>query len=131
MNQKTRVVCDECKHEFFLNAVDIESAEVKSNDQRLVLTYFKCPKCNKIYRVLLADTCYFELKEDVEKTKEKIQKIFGSNDAEKARVLNQMVNRKLQRLRNHVDKLNAMFPGSFVLVTSENNCKKKIIKYLP
>lgn len=131
MNAESRVICEECKHEFFLKAVKIESAEVKINNQQLTLIYFTCPKCNKLYRVSLADARYFELREDLEKTKKRIRRNHGSNNEEMHRMLNQMVNRKLERLRIHTDKLNKMFPGTFTLVVSENNHEEKSIKYLP
>ena len=131
INQNSIVVCDECKHEFFLNAVNIENAEVKINDQLLTLIYFTCPKCNKLYRVSIADTRYFELREDLENTKKRIRRNHGSNNEEMARMLNQMVFKKLQRLRNHTDKLNQKFPGTFTFVASENNHEEKSIKYLP
>ena len=129
--EKIRVACDKCKYEFFLESVNIENAEVKINDQQLTLIYFTCPKCNKLYRVSLADARYFELREDLEKTKKRIRRNHGRNNEEMHRVLNQMVNRKLERLRNHTDKLNKMFPGTFTLVVSENNHQEKSIKYLP
>lgn len=129
--EKTRVVCDECKHEFFLESVNIENAEVKINNQQLTLIYFTCPKCNKLYRVSLTDARYFELREDLEKTKKRIRRNHGSNNEEMHRMLNQMVNRKLERLRSHTDKLNKKFPGTFTLVVSENNHQEKSIKYLP
>lgn len=131
MNTDTYIVCDECKNEFFLNAVNIEKAEVAINNKLLTLIYFTCPKCNKIYRVLLADTRYFELKEDFEKTKKRIRKNHGSNNEVVARMLNKVVYKKLEKLRKHTDKLNKMFQGTFTLVVSENNHKEKIIKYLP
>ena len=129
--EKIRVVCDECKHEFFLESVNIENAEVKIKDQQLTLIYFTCPKCNKLYRVSLADTRYFELKEDLEKTKKRIRRNHGSNNEEMAAMLNQMVLKKLERLRAHTDKLNKKFTGTFTLMVSENNHEEKIIKYLP
>ena len=128
---KHMIICDECKNEFFLESVNIENSEVKVNNQQLTLIYFTCPKCNKIYRVSLADTRYFELIEDLEKTKKRIRKNHGSNNEEMHRTLNQMVNIKLERLRSHTDKLNKKFPGTFTLVVSENNHKEKYIKYLP
>lgn len=125
------IFCDECKHEFSMNAVKIESAEVKVNDQPLTLIYFTCPKCNKLYRVSLADARYFELKEDFEKTKKRIRRNHGSNNEEMARMLNQMVFKKLERLRTHADKLNKKFPGTFVFAVSKNNHEEKSITYLP
>ena len=132
MNEmKHMIICDECKNEFFLESVNIKNAEVKINNQKLTLIYFTCPKCNKIYRVSLADTRYFELREDLEKIKKRIRKNHGSNNEEMHRTLNQMVNIKLERLRSHTDKLNKKFPGTFTLVVSENNHQEKSIKYLP
>lgn len=131
LNEDVLIKCNDCMHEFILKAIEIENAEVEINNQRLLLMYFVCPKCNRVYRVSLVDARYFELMEDLEKTKERIQKNYGSKNESLARVLNQMVYKKLQRLRNHVDKLNKMFPGTFTLVVSENNCKEKSIKYLP
>ena len=128
---KHMIICDKCKNEFFLESVNIKNAEVKINNQQLTLIYFTCPKCNKIYRVSLADTRYFELIEDLEKIKKRIRKNHGSNNEEMHRTLNQMVNIKLERLRSHTDKLNKKCPGTFTLVVSENNHKEKYIKYLP
>ena len=125
------IFCDECKYEFILKAVDIKNAEVEINNKQLTLIYFTCPKCNKLYRVSLFDTRYFELREDLENTKKRIRRNHGSNNMEMASMLNQVVNKKLERLRMHTDKLNKMFPGTFTFVVSENNQEEKCIKYLP
>lgn len=97
MNQKIRTVCTECKHEFFLETMNIQNAEVKINNQRLTLIYFTCPKCNKLYRVSLVDARYFKLKEDLDKAKKRIRRNYGSNNEEMHRMLNQIVNKKLER----------------------------------
>lgn len=132
MNQKKiKIVCDECKHEFYLNAVGIHEAIVELNGVPVTLVYFACPKCNKIYRISIQDKRYYELVEDLEKTKKRIRKNYGSNNQEMARMLNSMVFKKRQRLEEYVDRVNKMFPGTFIFVASENNHKKQIIKYLP
>lgn len=132
MNQeKAIIVCDECKHEFFLDAVEIHEAIVELNGVPVTLVYFACPKCNKIYRISIQDRRYYELVEDLEKTKKRIRKNHGSNNQEMAKMLNSMVLRKKQRLKEHVDKVNKMFPGTFTFVASENNHKEQTIKYLP
>ena len=128
---RSSVICNKCEHEFLLNSVVIKEAKVEINNRQLTLIYFTCPKCNEIYRVSLVDARYFELKEDIEKTKKRIRKNHGSNNEEMARMLNQMVNKKLERLRIHTDKLNKMFPGTFTFVASENNQEENHIKYLP
>lgn len=126
------VICDECEFEFSMNTINIQEAIVKLNEQEFILAFFTCPKCNKLYRVSLYDTRYFELREDLENTKKRIRRNHGSNNEGMARMLNQMVFKKLERLRNHTDKLNKMFPGTFILEVSENNNNKETsIKYLP
>lgn len=125
------VVCDECKNEFSMNAVDIQEATINLGGQALRLVYFTCPKCNKIYRITLKDERYEELKEDLERTKKRIRRNYGSRNDEMARTLHEMVTKKHERMRNHLTQLNAKYPGTFTFVASENNHKDKIITYLP
>lgn len=127
--KKTIIVCDECKHEFYLDAVGIHEAIVELNGVPVTLVYFACPKCNKIYRISIQDRRYYELVEDLEKTKKRIRRNHGSNNEELARVLTNAANKKLERLRNHADKLAAKYPGTFTYVVSEN--KHKELVYLP
>ena len=129
--EKAIIVCDECKHEFYLDAVGIHEAIGELNGVPVTLVYFACPKCNKLYRVTLKDKRCVELREDLEKTKMRIRKNHGSGDEEFAKTLNNMVFKKLQRLRKHTAVLNAKFPGTFTFVVSENNHEEKFIKYLP
>ena len=130
-HEKAIIVCDECKHEFYLDAVGIHEAIVELNGVPVTLAYFACPKCNRIYRVSILDGRYYELVEDLEKTKKRIRKNHGSNNQKMARALNSMVFKKKQRLEEYVDKVNKMFPGTFIFVESENNHKEQTIKYLP
>ena len=123
--------CDDCNYEFLLNADHINEAKVMINDQQFTLVYFTCPKCNKIYRIILKDKRYEELAEDLERTKNRIRKNHGSNNIEFARVLDDMVRKKHERLKNHSDRLNQKFSGTFTFVVSQNNQKDKFIKYLP
>lgn len=129
--KKTIIVCDECKHEFYLDAVGIHEAIVELNGVPVTLVYFACPKCNKIYRISIQDKRYYELVEDLEKIKKRIRRNHGSNNQEMARMLNSMVFKKKQRLEEYVDKVNKMFSGTFTFVASENNHKEQTIKYLP
>ena len=125
------VYCVECKHEFSMNSVEIKEATVNLDGQDFTLVYFACSKCDKIYRVMIKDKRYDELVEDLESTKLRIQKNHGSGREEFASMLHSMVNKKHQRLKNHIVNLNGKFPGTFTFVASENNHEDKIIKYLP
>lgn len=126
-----RTVCDECKGEFLMNEIGLSEAQVMLNGTPVILVYFACPKCEKIYRVSIQDARYYDLKEDLEKTKNRIRKNQGSRNIELAQTLHNMVVKKHERLKAHVDKVNKMFPGTFTFEVSENNPKEKIIKYLP
>ena len=130
--QKSKIVCDECKHEFYLDSVGINEAIVELNGVLVTLVYFACPKCDKIYRISIQDKRYYELVEDLEKTKKRIRRSFGKNNIEKAEMLNSMVFKKKERLANYVQAVNQMFTGTFTFVASENNNKEnRKIKYLP
>lgn len=126
-----RFYCDDCKYELSMKSVNIEEAIIDLGRQALTLVYFACPKCNKIYRIMLKDEQYETLKFDLETTKSRMRKAYDSGNEEFARTLNSMVMKKHQRLSNHVDNLNKKYPGTFTFVTSENNNEDKIIKYLP
>ncbi len=130
MNNKQIIKCDECEFEFYLSAVKIEQSIVYINDVPVILVYFTCPNCNKIYRVSVQDKRYYELVEDLEKAKRRMRKNHGSNNEDVVKLLHSMVLTKKQRLTKYVEKVNKMFPGTFTFVTSENNHKDKII-YLP
>lgn len=129
--EKAIIVCDECKHEFYLDAVGIHEAIVELNGVPVTLVYFACPKCNKIYRISIQDRRYYELVEDLEKTKKRIRRNHGSNNVEMARMLNSMVVKKHERLAAYVKKVNETFNGTFTFVASENNQEEKSIIYLP
>ena len=128
MNHKMLVKCDECENEFFLEAVGIKEDIVELNGIPVTLVYFVCPKCNKIYRVSIQDKRYYEMKEDLEKTKKRIRRNNGNRNMGMADTLHSMVVKKHERLATYVNKVNKAFPGTFVFVT-EN--EQKIIKYLP
>ena len=131
MTNNQVIFCDECKHEFLLNAVNIQEQGICINKQQLLLVYFTCPKCNKIYRVCLMDDKSKELKEDLEKAKKRVRRNRGSNNVEMASVLNNMILRKQNRLKDYMKKLNDSFKGTFTYAASENNVQDKTIIYLP
>lgn len=129
--EKAIIVCDECKHEFYLDAVGIHEAIVELNGVPVTLVYFACPKCNKIYRISIQDKRYYELVEDLEETKKRIRRLNGSKNFEMAKILDSMVIKKHERLKAYVEMVHKAFPGEFIFVSSESNPKEKLIKYLP
>ena len=129
MTKFATVFCDNCKHEFSMDSVDIQTTTVKLGRHSLDLNYFACPKCNKIYRISLKDERCEEFSEDIKRTKKRIRKIYGSGNYELANRLDAMLRQKTLRFKNYIDKLNKKFPGTFVFEVSESG--EKIIKYLP
>lgn len=130
MNKSASIKCDECNHEFSLNAVNINEAIVKLEGIPVILTYFVCPKCNKIYRVSIKDKRYYELMKDIAKIEKKIRKNNDSGRAgtpENAELISMSI-RKHMRLSIHLEKTHSMFPGTFVFVTSK---QRTTIEYLP
>lgn len=130
-NQENITKCDKCNYEFYLKAVNIHKEKITLNNTIVDLVYFACPNCSKIYRVSIQDARYYDLAEDLEKARRRLRKSHGSNDEEKVRVLQTMVERKHKRLATYVEKVNKMFLGTFVFETSKNNPEIKTIKYLP
>ena len=131
MSEEIKIKCDDCEHEFLLNTVKLTETIIELNNTSVNLVYFVCPKCNRIYRVSIQDARYYDLKEDLEKAKKRMKRSHGKNNMAMTKVLYDMVAKKHERLKAHVEKVNKMFPGTFTFEVSENNPKEKIIKYLP
>lgn len=130
MGLSSIVYCNECKFEFSMNAVNIQKSIINIKGVNLLLAYFACPKCNKIYLISIEDEKCVALKEDLERTRNRIRKC-GSKNEEMARMLNSMMMKKNKRLKNHLENLRNKYSGTFTFTASENNHKEYIIKYLP
>ena len=126
---KNLIVCNECKNEFFSNEINVHEATAWVNNHTVVnLIYFMCPYCKRIYPISIQDARYFDLLYDLNNTKYKIKKNFTTGNIKKANALNEMVFKKLNRLKKHEEKLKKKFSGTFLEV-SENGIM--IIKYMP
>lgn len=125
---KRIIICDECQYEFSLDVIGIQSASVKIKNHTLELSYFMCPKCNKVYKILLQDDYYKKLEKDLDLMKVRICKHHGKKNEEVLRILDSMIRKKFNRLKNYESKLNKVFSGSFVAVHEDEG---KVIKYLP
>lgn len=126
-----KVFCNDCEKEIFVSTVNIKEAAINIKGQDLILVYFTCPYCDKIYRVTLKDKRYEELLKDLESHKARMRKNSGGGNEEFASMLVSMARKKHERLSNYVTNLNKKFSGTFTFVASENNHEEKIIKYLP
>lgn len=120
------IVCDQCKYEFPLQSVNIKESDVVIGPGTFQLTYFCCPACQKVYKVLLKDSTYYDLEKDLNTAKKRLNKSIRQRNRELARMLGGMVEIKSKRLQDHTLGMLRKFPGTFTLVTSENNTEEII-----
>lgn len=128
MSEEKIIVCDECNNEFFLKSIEIKESVIEISGRELLLVYFKCPQCGKLYRVTLKDDEYYALVEDLENAKKRIRRAKGKGNLYLQNQLVSMVYRKRERLQNYVARLNVKYSGTFTEVP-ENGATT--IKYLP
>lgn len=68
MDDKT-LVCDKCSEEWKLSQTKLNSQKVKNEyKQEMIVTFFLCPKCKKIYVVNIIDDRSRALKEKMNKS---------------------------------------------------------------
>lgn len=128
MKKNIKIVCDKCKHGFSLNAVNIKESPIDIGDDKLILMYFECPKCKKIYRVTLKDEKSEELLQILKKTEQKLKERKGCASIELVRKLEGMVNVRKEQYEYYINMLNNHYSGCFKYEKSKG---KKRIVYLP
>lgn len=115
--------CDKCGKEF---EISLRSSSITVKDKHLLVSYFVCPHCNTVYRVMVVEKArYDELVEDLEKAKKRMVKSKGVIYPENLRI---SVDRKAERLKRYVEAMNRKYPGR--LLASENNKREEIV-YIP
>lgn len=86
------------------------------------LTYYMCPVCGTVYKILLVDgKKYRDLITDYVNTRKRIERQRGKENEQLLQQLVSMAHIKQRRIREYVKAVNKKFPGTFQLVTSENN----------
>lgn len=121
------LVCDDCKHEFLLKSVAFQEADFMIRGHKIRLTFFSCPKCNKIYKTLLSDEHYQSLFNDYLKSKETLERVIKKQASEEIieRHMN-ICNAKLKRVEAYENHLCSIYPGTFTFKVSQNNQKEII-----
>lgn len=125
-NKKTNIACDVCGRRFREKEFDIQEDEISMLDGSIMtLDYLICPKCKSIYKILLCDRQYYrQLVDDLTAALRSQEKAAGTNDYDRKRAVAQ---KKAERLRTYVQKVNQKWPGSFTAAATENNGAEKII----
>lgn len=120
MIQNIKVKCDKCEHEFLLNAVGINDTNVIIDGQEYELQYFVCPECDKVYRILIKDSKYYKLVEELESAKKRIRRNWGKMGQQMQQTLNDVAMKKQERLKAYSVKLNQKFAGVFEFTVPES-----------
>lgn len=120
MIQNIKVKCDKCEHEFLLNAVGINDINVIIDGQEYELQYFVCPECDKVYRILVKDSKYYKLVEELESAKERIRRNWGKVGQRMQQILNDVAMKKQEHLKAYSAKLNQKFTGVFEFTIPES-----------
>lgn len=126
------IVCDKCKKEFEYGSIQIKETSVEIAGDVLLLDYFTCPFCSAVYKVLLVEeTKYRELVDDLISVKERIRRQQGKSNLMLAIKLQKMASIKQERIKTYVNNISKKYPGSFVMLATENNQQGEQIMYLP
>lgn len=127
---KKVIACDKCSAEFLIESVHIQECRLEIRGEKLLLKYFICPACNKIYKVFLVnEQKYQEMVDDLLLTKEAIRRLQGKGDIYTLYRLQKTASDIKRKIQSHVSSNNTKYDGTFTFAASKNN-QKEII-YLP
>lgn len=126
------MVCDKCNAEFPIASVNINECSVEVDGKSLLLTYFVCPECEAIYKVLFVDeNTYRKLLYDFLGVKKRIHKLQGKGNPQLIERLQEVAQVKMNRTKEYVIKMNKQYSGTFTFEASVNNPEEKVVKYVP
>lgn len=126
------VVCDKCKKEFAYQSIQIKKTSVEIADDVLLLDYFTCPLCDAVHKVLFVEEAkYRELVDDLMAIVKRIRRQHGKGNPMLVQKLHKMAFVKKNRIKIYVEGVSKKYPGSFVVLATENNQQGEYIVYLP
>lgn len=126
------VACDKCKKEFAYQSIQIKETSVEIEGDVLLLDYFTCPFCNSAYKVLLVEESkYRELVDDLMSMEKRIRCQHRKSNPMLVEKLQKMALIKQNRIKAYVESVSRKYPGSFIVLATENNQQGEHIMYLP
>lgn len=120
------IECDECKETFELDS--IKESEVLLNGVKVILVYFTCPKCNRIYKISVQDKKYYDIQKELDAINHRIEVQKKKKNSSVLGHLISLAKNKKKRLASHILKVNKKFSGTFTFKSSENNQKEIIYR---
>lgn len=98
----------------------------------LLLDYFTCPFCNAVYKALFVEESkYRELVDDLQSVIGRIRCQQGKGNPMLIEKLQKMAFIKQNRIRTYVESVSKKYPGSFIMLATENNQQRECVMYLP
>ena len=108
-------ICDNCQYEWYSDETKVNSAKVKNEKkQEMLVQFFLCPKCNKIYIVSIIDSKVRTYLSKLAKVEKRYQRRHETEDYEQYQVLR-------QQLMKYEDGLKAKYGKYFYLNHEEVN----------
>ena len=115
--QRIVMDCDVCGTTFALNALRVTKLNVPGED-RLRLTYFTCPVCGRLYRVVLNDRSTDQMKSKMDADIEEClnyMRTLNPGDSYGFNQLNGEILEIRQRYEDAIGQLNDRYSGEFYL----------------
>lgn len=126
------IVCDKCKNEFAYQSIHIKESSIEVLGKVLLLDYFTCPFCNAVYKVLFVEESkYRELVDDLVRIEMRIANQRGKGNPMLIDKLQNMAMAKRNRINVYIESMNKKYPGSFMVLATENNQMGEYVIYLP
>jgi len=119
-----RAACDNAGC-FCTFEVNLKTISMNIDGEKLELTYFVCPYCNKLYKVVLKNKKILNIESKLKRYKKKSSSAFGKDDSLSS-IYTKLATRKLEELRQEYDAVDHQFTGTFTFAASTNNGKEKL-----
>lgn len=105
------IVCDACKYGFVQEEAPIQEQAIYVDNRRLVVRYFVCPRCRKVYKVAVLDEWCIEQLKRIAKTGLMVNK-YQKTRPNMAAYWRGRMNSMRQFVQERARKLEALIPGS-------------------
>lgn len=101
------IYCDACRYGFVMDESPLQEQPVYINNVRLVVTYFLCPNCRRVYVAAIYDGWCLEFLEKYRKKMQLVTKyqkksdVMGAYWRGQASALAKQLQERMQALQNH------------------------------
>lgn len=95
------IECDDCKQVWLLQYTDVKEEWLEAKGKQILVTYFTCPRCGKVYVICIDDSLSLRVKNLLGVNLKRINKLQskGKNPTEKQLVKVEKQRKELIKLR--------------------------------